>query len=169
MNKKVMTRFDRFSGAGVFCCSIAPPCSLSSQRGGTPASGTSRPGPRGPCEAAARRRPALLCRLRGIICQCMTLTANTIMIAALREPMTASGTISLRYFIAPPSRCVRWKTLGIGLGSAISRIFLFVLSVEPRVNWTIVPPERMRVPPAPRASGDRTANEAQRPANLLTH
>jgi hypothetical protein len=34
--------------------------------------------------------------------QCMTVTANTTMIAALSEPMMARGTSSLRYVITAP-------------------------------------------------------------------
>jgi hypothetical protein len=39
--------------------------------------------------------------------QCITVTANTTMMAALREPMTANGRSSLRYSIATPSFRVR--------------------------------------------------------------
>jgi hypothetical protein len=52
--------------------------------------------------------------------QCITVTANTIIMAALSEPITASGTISPRYCIATPdidlfagkhwsSSLVRWN------------------------------------------------------------
>jgi hypothetical protein len=39
--------------------------------------------------------------------QCITVTANTTIMAALREPMTANGRSSLRYCIATPTFSVR--------------------------------------------------------------
>ncbi len=69
-------------------------------------------GPRGPGGDGARGGPhysaAYVARVATLRFQCITVTANTTMIAALREPMTARGTISLRYFIATPTlRCFR--------------------------------------------------------------
>jgi hypothetical protein len=54
------------------------------------------------------REPALLCRFirSGADRQCIAVTANTTMMAALREPMTASGMRSLRCFNTAPVLCV---------------------------------------------------------------
>jgi hypothetical protein len=52
-------------------------------------------------------------------CQCITVTANTTMMAALSEPMTANGTSSLRYRIATPAfELLRKQTMATRFGSA---------------------------------------------------
>jgi hypothetical protein len=44
--------------------------------------------------------------------QCITVTANTTMMAAVSEPMTARGTNSLRCFMLTPAPGVSYKTFG---------------------------------------------------------
>jgi hypothetical protein len=53
--------------------------------------------------------------------QCMTVTANTTMIAALSEHMTASGTSSLWYVITIPALSVQYKDVRPRFGSMVPR------------------------------------------------
>jgi hypothetical protein len=74
---------------------------------GTPASDTPRPGSAraGGMGLGVARTTLPLSRNASahMRCQCITVTANTTMMAALSEPMTANGTIRLRYLIATPA------------------------------------------------------------------
>ena len=79
-------------------------------------------GPRGPGEWGLGRPYSSGCaeRAGAVRCQCITVTANATMMAALSEPITASDTISLRYLIAtlPRFGFIAAQALAAGFGSA---------------------------------------------------